>query len=73
MEINSVNIKEIIQKNRHNMAFIIGNGIHYRYKDCDISWNGLLTSLWEEIFGEKLEIPQGISTNEFFDIIEMNF
>ena len=73
MEINSVNIKEIIQKNRHNMAFIIGNGIHYRYKDCDISWNGLLTSLWEEFFGEKLEIPQGISTTEFFDIIEMNF
>ena len=73
MEINSVNIKEIIQKNRHNMAFIIGNGIHYQYKDCDISWNGLLTSLWEEFFGEKLEIPQGISTTEFFDIIEMNF
>ena len=55
------------------MAFIIGNGIHYQYKDCDISWNNLLISLWEECFGEKIEIPQGISTTEFFDIIEMNF
>ena len=73
MEINPDNIKEIIQKNRHNMAFIIGNGIHYQYKDCDISWNNLLISLWEECFGEKIEIPQGISTTEFFDIIEMNF
>ena len=73
MEINPDNIKEIIQNNCHNMAFIIGNGIHYQYKDCDISWNDLLTSLWEECFGEKLEIPQGISTTEFFDIIEMNF
>ena len=73
MEINPDNIKEIIQINRHNMAFIIGNGIHYQYKDCDISWNNLLISLWEECFGEKIEIPQGISTTEFFDIIEMNF
>ena len=72
MEIDAIDIRNIIFENQDNIAFIIGNGIHYQYHDCDISWKELLISLWKEYFGEKKEIPEGISMTEFFDIIEMN-
>lgn len=72
MEINPDNIKEIIQNNCHNMAFIIGNGIHYQYKDCDISWEQLLKDLWNDYVGKKRNIPEGTSFTEFYDILELN-
>ncbi|MBQ4548661.1 MAG: hypothetical protein IJA42_05705 [Bacteroidales bacterium] len=68
-------IKQIINENQHNIAFIIGNGIHYQYHDCDISWEELLKSLWEEYNGDcdiDLKHLKGISFTEFYDIIEMN-
>ena len=68
-------IKQIINENQHNIAFIIGNGIHYQYHDCDISWEDLLKSLWEEYNGDcdiDLKHLKGISFTEFYDIIEMN-
>ena len=72
MEISSNYIKDIIQKNRDNIAFVIGNGIHYQYQDCDISWRELLESLWSEYIGKQINIPKGISYTEFYDIIELN-
>ena len=68
-------IKQIINENQHNIAFIIGNGIHYQYHDCDISWEDLLKSLWEEYNGDydiDFKHLKGISFTEFYDIIEMN-
>ena len=68
-------IKQIINENQHNIAFIIGNGIHYQYHDCDISWEELLKSLWEEYNGDcdiDFKHLKGISFTEFYDIIEMN-
>lgn len=65
-------IFDIISKNRDNIAFIIGNGIHYQYKDCGISWEKLLQCLWRKyVKDEKITIPDGISNTEFYDIIEM--
>lgn len=65
-------IFDIISKNRDNIAFIIGNGIHYQYKDCGISWEKLLQCLLRKYVKDgKITIPDGISNTEFYDIIEM--
>ena len=72
MEISADYIDDIIQKNSDSIAFVIGNGIHYQYKDCNISWEQLLESLWLEFIGEKRNVPNGISTTEFYDVLEMN-
>lgn len=73
MKISSDYIKEIIQNNRDNLAFVIGNGIHKQYKDCEISWEDLLKSLWVDFIGKQIEIPKGISYTEFYDILELVF
>lgn len=73
MKIDAIDIRNIIRENQDNIAFIIGNGIHYQYKDCNLPWMNLLKSLWKEYFGEEKEVPEGISTTEFFDVLEMNF
>ena len=72
MEIDAIDIKDIILGNRYNIAFIIGNGIHYQYKDCSISWEDLLKGLWNDYVGKKRNIPKGTSVTEFYDILELN-
>lgn len=72
MEIDAIDIKDIILGNRYNIAFIIGNGIHYQYKDCSVSWKQLLKDLWKEYVGNKQNIPVGVSFTEFYDILELN-
>lgn len=66
-------IKELIEKNRGNIAFLIGNGIHYQYKDNDKTWKDLLNELWHEYVGNEIDIPEGISLTEFYDVIELNY
>ncbi len=65
-------IKSIIQNNRDNIAFVIGNGIHYQYQDCDIPWKTLLNCLWTDFVGTQIKIEEGVSLTELYDIIEMN-
>lgn len=65
-------LKKILRDNKEDIAFIIGNGIHYQYKDCHISWKELLESLWSEYVGTGIEIPKGVSFTEFYDILEMS-
>ena len=72
MKIDSTYIKDIILQNRDNIAFIIGNGIHYQYRDCSISWEELLKDLWNDYVEEKRNIPKGTSLTEFYDILELN-
>ena len=72
MEIDAIDIRNIIQENQNNIAFIIGNGIHYQYKDCSISWEDLLKDLWNDYVGKKRNIPKGTSLTEFYDILELN-
>lgn len=72
MEIDAIDIRNIILENQDNIAFIIGNGIHYQYKDCDISWEQLLKDLWNDYVGKKRNIPEGTSFTEFYDILELN-
>lgn len=63
-------IKEIINENSSDIAFIIGNGIN-RYYNQNISWEDLLLKLWRNFAGDKKDIPGGISLPEFYDILEI--
>lgn len=65
-------IKNIIEQNKRNIAFVIGNGIHYQYKDRDLSWKQLLEELSNQYIGRQNIIETGLSLTEFYDIIELN-
>lgn len=73
MKTDSIDIRSIILENQSNIAFIIGNGIHYQYKDCSITWENLLKELWSKYVGNKRNIPDGISFTEFYDVLELNY
>lgn len=70
---NTKEINDIISQNKDNIAFLIGNGIHYQYKDSDESWKDLLIDLWKKFVSNEIDIPKGISLTEFYDIIELNY
>lgn len=66
-------IKRILQNNRDDIAFVIGNGIN-RYPNSPkaLSWEDLLLELWQQVSLQTLSIrPEGISTKEFYDILEL--
>lgn len=65
-------IKNILEQNKRNIAFVIGNGIHYQYKDRDLSWKQLLEELSNQYIGMQNIIETGLSLTEFYDIIELN-
>ena len=70
-ENNISRIRTILNNHKATTAFLIGNGIHYQYKDCNIPWKKLLKDLWSEYTGKQEDIPTGISFTEFYDIIEL--
>ena len=62
-----------ILHNASNMAYVIGNGINNHYfSEFILNWKDLLSKLWKDNCGENIEIPQGITYTEFFDLIELN-
>jgi len=67
-------IRSLIEHNRGSVAFIIGNGINrYSNNPAGSSWDQLLSRLWQEVTGgDPLHRPEGISTPEFYDILELN-
>lgn len=73
----SKNLSELQQKlslNKHDLAFIVGNGINrYAYGDSrKISWEEMLLEIWKKISDKPLnEIPKGISLTEFYDVMEI--
>lgn len=56
-ENNISRIRTILNNHKATTAFLIGNGIHYQYKDCNIPWKKLLEDLWSEYTGKQEEIP----------------
>lgn len=66
-------IKRIIEKNRDDIAFVVGNGINrYPNNPNSLSWNDLLIQLWSKVSLQTLtSIPNGISFTEFYDILEL--
>lgn len=71
MNINT--IKNIILNNSNDIAFVIGNGINrYTNNPNALSWEDLLIELWQQVSLQTLSIrPEGISTTEFYDILEL--
>lgn len=73
--INSLErLKQVLSENRYDLAFIVGNGINRFAYGCirDVSWNGLLLEVWQQIsYRTMSDISSGISLTEFYDIMEM--
>lgn len=65
-------IKSIIDANQTSIAFLIGNGIHCQFKDCNLPWDELIKVLWNKYGNGRQKLPKGISLTEIYDIIEMN-
>lgn len=66
-------IKHVLNCNKSNLAFIVGNGINrFAYaQNQDVSWNALLLDVWQQISNRTLSnISEGISLTEFYDIME---
>ncbi len=79
---NPTDIKSIIESNKGDIAFVIGNGIN-RYcqhsgesGESGESWEDLLLKLWKQHSHSHSEkkmpkIPKGISFTEFYDVLEL--
>lgn len=66
-------VKQIIQTNQEDIAFIIGNGIHRYENDEALAWDKLLIELWNVTQTNKItQIHPGTTNTEFYDILEMN-
>ncbi len=70
---NPTDIKSIIDKNKKNIAFVIGNGINLHFNWPSASWRDLLLDLWNKFSHRhsKDEIPKGISFPEFYNMLEL--
>lgn len=67
------NIKQIIEQNKDNIAFVVGNGINrYPNNPNALSWDELLIKLCSKVSSQTLTgRPNGISLTEFYDILEL--
>lgn len=65
-------IRKIIDANKNDIAFVIGNGINHHVK-TGRTWDELLLKLWNDnLNGGKEIIPEGIAYTEFFDVLDIN-
>jgi len=67
-------IKEIINNNGHDTAFVLGNGINRFYSKENLSWEQLLLDLWNRYTSSEIHqtrIFKGISFTEFYDAIDI--
>lgn len=70
-----MNIKNIIETNSLNLAFIIGNGINFDAFGDDgtiLGWENILISLWNTYMFPKIydnKIPSGITYTEFYELV----
>lgn len=65
--------KEVLKRNKYQLAFICGNGINrYAYGETqNCSWNDMLLCIWQKISTKTLtNIPSGITLTEFYDVME---
>lgn len=69
---NTDEIRKIISDNKNNIAFLIGNGIHYQFKDCELSWNDLIKQLWRKYVDDRDRLIGDMSLTEIYDVIEIN-
>lgn len=68
-----MSLKEIIERERGNIALVIGNGIN-RYGDSTDpnSWEALLLRLANKHSAPAIEeVPKGLTLTEFYDILDL--
>ncbi|WP_245564906.1 hypothetical protein [Spirosoma panaciterrae] len=67
-------IRNIVENNYTEIAFIVGNGINrYPNNPLAISWEDLLIRLWQEFSPEAYnQVPEGITLTEFYDLLEIS-
>lgn len=69
-------LKNIIARNRDNIAFVVGNGLNRYPNNPDaISWDHLLLKLWQKFAPEAYQsnqIPKGITLTEFYDLLDLS-
>lgn len=68
-----MSIDDIIRTTENPLTLIIGNGIN-RFKDTsgNNSWEGILKSLAQEYLPKFAgDLPKGMSTTEFFDLLSL--
>lgn len=72
---NNEAIREIINTNKNNLAFVIGNGINLNFlKEGIPSWKDLVNELWETHLNEStlnIDSIEGVSLTELYDLIEL--
>ncbi len=69
---NKTEIKNIIEENSRDIAFLIGNGINLHYSQDNVSWKSLLLDLWNSHSPDtQSSIPSGITFTEFYDALEI--
>lgn len=71
-----MSLRNIIQRNRDDIAFIVGNGINRYPNNPDaISWDHLLLQLWQKFSPDDFErtrVPKGITLTEFYDLLDLS-
>ena len=65
--------KDIVNSNRNDIAFIVGNGINrFPNNPKAISWEALLMQLWNKFAPNVYkEVPKGLSITEFYDLLDL--
>ena len=72
--ISPLEVKEMINRNGRDSAFVLGNGINRFYSKENLSWEQLLLDLWNSYTSSEVhqtKIFKGISFTEFYDAIEI--
>jgi len=69
----NIKFSHIVEQNKSNIAFVVGNGINRFDSDkTGNSWDELLIKLWNKYSPEsKLKMPKGIASTEFFDLLQL--
>ena len=64
----------IVEENKSDIAFIVGNGINiFSFGSTKNSWESLLLKLWNKyISKDKTKVPDGITYTEFYDVLELH-
>jgi hypothetical protein len=67
-------MKKLLQENKSDIAFVIGNGINqYGATNNTNHWHELLIQLANNFLHSPIsEIPAGVTYTEFFDVLELN-
>lgn len=68
-----MHFKNIIEENKANLAFIVGNGINrYIENQGAMSWDYLLLQLWRRFAPDVFNtVPKGITITAFYDLLDL--